>query len=690
MKLPDFKLPDGKSALQKHPYIATALLCLFSLLFTQEHQVGKYTLGGTKGDFVLLLQVPLTVLCAVFVYAVGTTVRARVKVVALRVLYLAGAVSVSFLAFYSVTMLGANAVTGVAAALAGVSLVLGALLLLIGERAAALLAFAAGLCASIELGASYAFVFFAVVLYCLYILADRSMRSLAALCVPLTAAAAVLCLVLIDAPMGRLFLAGAVLSLGAYVTALFRRKKTVPPLILLMFGLGLVMRFCYVISLYLPQNQHDVFSFFTEYPRHATYIKYIYENWSLPDIASRLQAGGSFSIGLSQYYHPPLHHFFAAVWMKAQTLCGVSLYAAYENVQYLTITYSALMMVVGYRLFKEFKLNGAALYTAFAVLAFHPTFYIFAGSVNNDPLTTLFLFLAMLYTVRWYKDKSCKNTVMLALAIGLGMLTKLSGAMIAFGTGFVFLYALFTESTGGFVANLKALWRKLALFAAICFPLGLWWPVRCYVKYGMPIGFVPALGKNSDMYLGDYSVFERLTGAGEWHLSNIYPNVGGTAADGSVGKYFDYGIAPYIVKSSLFGEYFNKTNVGTVQNVFGYIMFFSAVVLILISLAGLVVGLITKDRKNGIIEQDSKLPFAFLIVYYVFLVGSYVIFCFNYPHTCTMDFRYIVPTLLIGAVWSGLLINGRQRRVLPVKVLQIAATVLFAVSSVAFYFISYC
>lgn len=688
MKLPNFKLLNEESAVRKHPYITTVLLCLFSLLFTQEHQVSKYTVSGTKGDFVLILQVPLTVLCAVFVYAVGTTVRARVNGRALRVLYLAGAVSVSFLAFYSVKGLGASAPTGVTAALAGVSLVLGTLLLLIGERAAALLAFAAGLCASVELGASYVFVFFAVVIYCLYILADRSIHSLAALCIPLTAAATVLCLAVIDDPMGRLFAAGAVLSLGAYVTAKFRKGNEIPPVILLMFGFGLVMRFCYVLALYLPQNQHDVFSFFSEHPRHSTYIKYIYENWSLPTITS--SSNEVFSINLSQYYHPPLHHFLAAVWMKLQTLCGVTLYAAYENVQYLTMTYSALMMVVGYKLFKEFKLKGAALYTAFAVLAFHPTFYIFAGSVNNDPLTTLFLFLAMLYTVRWYKDKSRKNTVMLALAIGLGMLTKLSGAMIAFGTGFVFLYALFTESTGGFTANFKALWRRFALFAVICFPLGLWWPVRCYVKYGMPLGFVPALGKNSDMYLGDYSVFERLTGAGEWHVSNIYPNIGGTAADGAVGKYFDYGIAPYIVKSSLFGEYFNKTNVGTVQNVFGYILFFSAVVLILISLAGLVVGLITKNRDNGIVEKDNRVPFAFLIVYYVFLVGSYVIFCFNYPHTCTMDFRYIVPTLLVGAVWSGLLINGKQKWVRPVKAVQIAATVLFAVSSVMFYFISYC
>lgn len=688
MILPAVKPIDSESFTEKHPYIATVLLCLFSLLFTQVHQVSKYTVSGTKGDFTFILQVPLLVLCAVFVYAVGAAVKARVHGRALRVLYIAGAVSVSFLLFYFIKVCDGNVSTAVAAVLAAMSLALGSLLLLAGERSAALLSLAAGLCLSTEFGASCIFLFFAVVIYCLYILADRSVRSLAALCIPLTAAATVLCLAVIDAPMGRLFAAGAVLSFGAYVMASFRKENKIPPVILLMFGFGLVMRFCYVLTLYLPQNQHDVFSFFTEHPRHSTYIKYIYENWSLPTITS--SSNEVFSIGLSQYYHPPLHHFLAAVWMKFQTLCGVTMYAAYENVQYLTMTYSALMMVVGYKLLKEFKLKGAALYTAFAVLAFHPTFYIFAGSVNNDPLTTLFLFLAMLYTVRWYRNKSYKNTIILALAIGLGMLTKLSGAMIAFGTGFVFLYALFTKSTGGFIANFKALWRKFVLFAAICFPLGLWWPVRCYIKYGMPLGFVPALGKNSDMYLGNYSVFERLTGAGEWHISNIYPNVGGTAADGSVGKFYDYGIAPYIVKSSLFGEYFNKTNVGTMQNVFGYILFFSAIVLIIISLAGLFTGIYTAKKQNGTVEADNRLPFVFLIIYYVFLVGSYVIFCFNYPHTCTMDFRYIVPALLIGAVWSGLLINGKQKWVRPVKAVQIAATVLFAVSSVMFYFISYC
>lgn len=680
-----------ESFIEKHPCVATMLLCTFSLFFTQMHQVARSARDGISGEHGFIWQIPVFVLFALLAYALSAFIKAIETNVVIRVVYVLGTCGATFLTFRLIMALSGTPQRIALLVIALSLFALFAFFIIKKNKSASILALAAALGICAVFGVGVVLLTFALVLYCLHIYTENENGIIKTTCTVgtllLTTVAAYLCLVLIEAPKERLLVTGFILCFGLSFASALREKKAISPVIMLMFGLGLVMRFLYVLDITLPENQHDVFNLFSEHPRHNTYIMHIYNNWALP-------TEKVYNAGLSQYYHPPLHHFLAALWMRAQTACGLTVYQAYENVQYLTMAFSATMMAVGYKLFCEFKLKGVALYTAFAVLAFHPSFYIFAGSVNNDPLTTLFLFLSVLYTVRWYKKRSVKNTVILALTIGLGMMTKLSGAMIAFGTGYVFLYSLFTTKTGGFINNLKTLWKKFALFAAICFPLGLWWPIRCFIKYDMPLGYVPSLSQNSDMYLGKYSFLERLTGIGSWHLSNMYPNVGATAANGAVAgeKFYDYGIAPYIVKTSLFGEYFNLKNVSTTQNFFGYVLVFSALVLIAISLIGLFMGVRSSLKANdegGVISKENIIPFIFLIVYYAFLVGSYVSFCFKYPHTCTMDFRYIVPTLLIGAVWSGLLVNGTQKWVKPVKAVLVTATVLFSFSSIVFYSISY-
>lgn len=682
--------------IEKHPYLACVLLCSASLFVAQTHEIDNSVRNIVVGEYGLIWQIPVFALLSVLVCAFSAFVKEKEKNAYKRALYIAASVGAAFFVLRTLSLMGEllRNVVMIATAVLLISLFIA--LRVKGKLYASALVAACALAVCACFGVGYVLVGVTVVLYCLSVYTKGGIKLgkgiVVCLLILFTALAVAVTGILVSAPKEKFILTGIILCLGLYFVSVTRGSSAVPPVIMLLFGLGLLMRFVYVLDVDLPHNQHDVFSYFSDKPRHNTYIRYIYENWSLP----KSQVYGH-DAGLSQYYHPPLHHFIAALWMKLQTTLGITEYAAYENVQYLTMFFSTAMMVAAYQLFKEFKLKGLALYTAFAVIALHPTFFIFAGSVNNDPLTTLFLFLSMLYTVRWYRDKSYKNILILAFTIGFGMMTKLSGAMIAFGTGFVFLYALFTEKTGGLFENFKALWKKFALFAAVCFPLGLWWPIRCMHRFNMPLGYVPALSSQDDMYLGDYSFLERLTGIGSYRITNPYPNIGATQMDGSFmssleERFYDYGIAPYLVKSSLFGEYFCKRNVNQVQNIVAYVLVASALVLIAISLFGLVMGirsLLRRDEVNGVVSKENIIPYLFLLIYYVFLVGSYVSFCFGYPHTCTMDFRYIVPTLLIGAVWTGLLINRRKRWLVPVKILLASATVVFCFASFAFYGISF-
>lgn len=670
--------------ISKYPLAYTALACLFCFCFTQRHQVSLYASAGTNGEFAFLTLVPAFALVLVGLALYVGLVRGKEQSVPKRALYISAGAGMTFLCCRGL-LLASDTVFKLSVMLICVASFITAFYLFINRKIVSS-ALAAVSLLSLGFFAGFGIWFYvaAVLLFALYILfCDEALlpkRMVSAAALVLSAVLVPVLYSSADTKTSGVFVSGVLLCVGGFVVAELRGKSKIPSAIIFMFGLGLVMRLGYVLDIELPVNQHDVFSLFQDkYPRHNSYILYIYENWSLP-------TESVYNAGLSQYYHPPLYHFLAALWMKLQTLFGVELYAAYENVQYFTMFCSAAMMTAAYKLFCEFKLKGIALYTAFAIIAFHPTFFIFAGSVNNDPLTTLFLFLAVLYTVRWYKEQSFKNSLLLALCIGGAMMSKLSGAMVAVGTAYVMLVRLFDKSTGGFVCNLKKLWSRFAVFGAVCFPMGLWWPVRCALKYGMPLGYVPALSEGSVLYVGDYSFIQRLTGIGSWSLSNVYPNVGNTAMDGSaitegVNRFYDYGIAPYIVKSSLFGEYFWKTGVGGVQNALAYVMTFSAIALIGVSLYAMI-KLIIKTK------GEYAVPLRFLGIYFAALVGSYVMFCFTYPHTCTMDFRYIVPTLLIGAVFSGLLINKNGEKN-AVKYTLFAVTMVFCVASAGFYALSY-
>lgn len=87
----------------------------------------------------------------------------------------------------------------------------------------------------------------------------------------------------------------------------------------------------------------------------------------------------------------------------------------------------------------------------------------------------LLFFTAVLYTLRWYRDPSLKNSLTLAVAIGCCMMAKVSGAMIAPVTAMVFMWKLAVLGRERKWRLLRGILAKLAAFGAVCIPLGLWY-----------------------------------------------------------------------------------------------------------------------------------------------------------------------------------------------------------------------
>ena len=71
-------------------------------------------------------------------------------------------------------------------------------------------------------------------------------------------------------------------------------------------------------------------------------------------------------------------------------------------------------------------------------VAFTPVFYLRGGSVGPDMLATFFVTAEFLWTLYWKKNQNSKNTLFLALLYGLGVMTKISCAIVAVYTIIVF------------------------------------------------------------------------------------------------------------------------------------------------------------------------------------------------------------------------------------------------------------
>ena len=391
-------------------------------------------------------------------------------------------------------------------------------------------------------------------------------------------------------------------------------SKTLVALIMIC---GFALRLSYAIRYGYNQHQHDVESL--QSFGHLSYINTLAFDGALPQINDW------------QFSHPPLHHFLAALVVRFSDALGFSLNRAFENVQLLTVFYSSITMLVGVKILERCNIKGNALLFCSLLLSFHPTFTILAGSINNDILTILLSMCAVYCLIIWYQGPSVKLAVICGLFCGLAMMTKVSAALIAVVIAISVIIKKASSKQFGF----KCFWVQTAMFLLVFLPLGLWHPIRNYILFDQPLGYVAPISTDSQLFIGDYSVFERLFSLFSNDGVGVYVNV-----------WEEYNLPTYILRNSLFGEY-SFGNYGVA--LFAII---ANAVLILSTLISVVILII--KRYNG---YSNIIP---LTVLFFIQIAFFVYFNIKYPFGCSMDFRYIVPTLFSGIVFLGAVMNDEH------------------------------
>ncbi|MBE6649058.1 MAG: glycosyltransferase family 39 protein [Ruminococcaceae bacterium] len=451
--------------------------------------------------------------------------------------------------------------------------------------------------------------------------------------------------------------------------------------LLLLFATGFAVRLIYALYTPIAENsvrQHDVWRFIVgkegimekfNNRRHAEYIEYIARYLKLPDVDP--------SGGLSQLYHPPFHHIIAGLWLRLNMEFKVDYKAAVESIQILTVFYSSSCMITGYKIMKELGLKGKSLFRATAFISLFPWFFLFAGGVNNDILSVALGFSAVLMTIRWYKNPKITNILLVALSLGLAMFTKLSMGLLAPAIAYVFLTKFISvcKKRESFIITKKGekdinvlyMICGFAAFAVIIFPLGIGWQVKNLILWDMPLTYVPSLSKNADQYVGFHSVFERFFGTDISFATNPFV-VWGENPDIDV---WEYNIFSGAFKTGLFGEdtFFKLAGSSSVEEVvISTLGTFACVALYIFGI--LITGICVvstfyffKNKFYGL----NKIAVQMLIVIFATFFANYIIFCFGYPFTCTMNFRYIVPCLFLPALALGTVTGKNAKAVCGIK-----------------------
>ena len=386
---------------------------------------------------------------------------------------------------------------------------------------------------------------------------------------------------------------------------------------------GFLFQFIFVTATGYLVCTHDMGTFpgfETDYisAGHLGYIGYLFNYGHLPDFNPMSVWG---------FYHPPLHFILAAIWLKINVAFGLSEALCLENLQLLMMLYSMLSLCVLYSILKELNVSDKTRRIWLLFISFFPFFFYNAANLTNDGLSILLALIAVLYTIKWYHKQSFKNIIVLAFAIGLGMMTKLTVGLIAPATAFVFLVVLWRR---------REEWKKMFVqfftFGVICVPLGLWWSIRNAVRYQMPIGYVQEV-LASAQEVSMFPVWERIFPKLDiWlHPFMTYHNFTDS---------IDYGIFSTMIKSALFCDFpFFAYQQWEYQLCRLYIF-------LTLFLFILVVGIFFWKLYEHIRYKLWKdTIFWFGCIAFVVQMVMYISFAFNYPVVCSADFRYIVPII---------------------------------------------
>lgn len=373
-------------------------------------------------------------------------------------------------------------------------------------------------------------------------------------------------------------------------------------------------------------DYENLYENFDEEPNTGRHINYIMQLYTYNSLPNKI---------IGQFYHPPLNHFIMSTWLKIADNIFENASTRFESMQFITLMYSIVILVALYKLLEELNVEDKNKIFPMLLFAFYPIYIFLSGSLNNDELVIMFSILALLYLVKWEKNPTMKNAIIIALCIGLGLMTKTSIAVVAIPTVYVYFKKL-----GKFVKedkSIKDLLVQLLVFSIISITLGLWFQVRSLANGLYTLGIIEPYDYLS---IADQSIWARFGIPNILNLSEV-------------------NVWSYLIYSSL---NFVVTGRNTIYNL---IMGILVIVLVIYTIYFII--------KN---KCKNKILLITLISWWI----SYFYLNISMPYTCSMHSRYMLVPISIGIIYLGLGIQEEKNK--GIKLQIYTAILLFSIMSI--------
>lgn len=390
----------------------------------------------------------------------------------------------------------------------------------------------------------------------------------------------------------------------------YKGNLTAATVVKLLIIAGIVVRVGYMVYTHAFTRAHDIGMNNETGVGHWGYLYHVI-NGNLPPSNEY------------QFYQPPLFYMVSAAAIKiVMAVTGSSDWTDFLYVsQAVSCVASCIVLIFIEKIMDSLKVTKKYQAFAMALTAFYPAQILTAGRMNNDSLVIMFMVLALYFTLRWHQSENIKYLVCTAFAIGLAMMTKINGAIIAFVTGPIMVYHLIVNVKSKNRDKIKGIIIQFAVFAVIVFPCGLWYPIRNYILFDQPLNYVHDLGENSFVYTGDASWIDRWVAFPLFHFKDApYMNMGD-----------DTNVLMALIKTGVHGEFSYEGLSNFLAWGIDYVHF----VLILFTAFAVAFTML----KNKTIDKTEKWA-AFWVWALIFV--SYIQFNISYPFICTADFRYVL------------------------------------------------
>lgn len=429
----------------------------------------------------------------------------------------------------------------------------------------------------------------------------------------------------------RLALCG-ILAYGIYMA--YRQKLTAEKVVFLIVVAGCVMRIGYTLYTHAFTRAHDIGMNNGEDWGHWGYFYQII-NGHLPP-----------SNGY-QFYQPPFYYIASSIFIRIMMMIkGMDEWGGLEYIpQLVSCVCSIIVMITMVKIMDTLNIKKTVQTIPIALLAFYPAQIMTAARMNNDSMVQMFMILSLYATLLWHKKQTMKNIIAIALTIGFGMMTKINCALTAFVAGPIMIYHFVKAVKVKDSKQIKTLIKQFTIFAVICFPLGLWYGIRNYIKFNQPLNYVAVLDKRMPIYNGNESWIKRWITFPLFHFKDApYCDMDN-----------DTNVWMLLIKSGVHDE-FTWDNI---SSLLAWTMDYIHLILMLMSLWAIIFSVF----KNK--DLDKTLRFAPIWVWFLMAI-SFVMFNISYPYSSTANFRYVLPAQIAASFYLAYmcdyLYNRRENR----------------------------